>query len=292
MRLKKYGYPLLFALASCAGVGENTKQNIVVQVGNDELTYEQLKEVTPKGISSKDSLRFVEKYIKTWIKNKLLYDVALRNITGHELINKQVEDYRHRLVVNEYVQKLMTEKVTSEVTEEEMKEFYEERKGMFILKTPIIQGFSLKIPSDAPGLSEVKKWMKKVDETTLENIEKYSLQNALVYEYFYDRWISFDEVLKSIPYEVNDLNAFLAKNKFLEVTHDGFWYFLYIKDYMKAGDEEPFEYAQRQIESLLNNDKKQSFIDLMEEEIYQKGKNDGKIIFYEKEIADTTSLPK
>ncbi len=292
MNLKKYGYPLLFALASCAGVGENPTQNIVVQVGDNQLTYEQLNEVTPKGISSKDSLRFIEKYIKAWVKNKLLYDVAVRNITGHELINKQVEDYRHRLVVNEYMQKLMNEKVTSGVTEEEMLEFYEERKGMLILNTPIIQGFSLKIPSNAPGLAEVKKWMKDIDESTLEKIEKYSLQNALVYEYFYDRWISFDEVLKSIPYEVNDLNAFLSKNKYLEVTHDGFWYFLYIKDYMKTGDEEPFEYAQRQIESLLNNDKKQSFMDQMEEELYQKGVDDGKIIYFEKEIADTTSLPK
>ncbi len=286
MSLKKQVFPLLLTFASCAGVGDNSTQNIVVQVGDNILTYEQLNGVTPKGLNSEDSLKFVDKYVRTWVKNKLLYDVALRNIRSHDIINKQVEDYRHRLVVNAYLQSLMNEKVQSEVTDDEMRKFYEEHKDMLILKTPIIEGFSLKIPSDAPGLKDVKKWMKNIDESTLEKIEKYSLQNALVYEYFYDRWIDFDEVLKSIPYEVSDLNTFLSKNKYLEVTHDGFWYFLYIKDYVKSGDEEPYEYAQRQIESLLNNDKKQSFIDQMEDDLYQNGLENGKIIFYENEIAD------
>ncbi len=286
MSLKKYVFPLLIAFTSCAGVGDKATRDIVVQVGDNMLTYDQLEEVTPKGLNTEDSLKFVDKYVKTWVKNKLLYDVALRNIGSHDIINKQVEDYRHRLVVNAYLQSLMYEKVQSNVTDEEMRTFYEEHNDMFILKTPIIEGFSLKIPSDAPGLGDVKKWMKKIDESTLEKIEKYSLQNALVYEYFYDRWIDFDEVLKSIPYEVSDLNAFLSKNKSLEVTHEGFWYFLYIKDYVKAGDEEPYEYAQRQIESLLNNEKKQSFIDQIEDDLYQNGLDNGKIIFYENEIAD------
>ena len=57
----------------------------------------------------------------------------------------------------------------------------------------------MKIPVDAPGLTDVKKWYKSTDVASLEKIEKYSVQNATIYEYFYDKWVDFDEVMDNIP---------------------------------------------------------------------------------------------
>ena len=66
----------------------------------------------------------------------------------------------------------------------------------------LIKGLFLKIPVDAPGLTDVKKWYKSTDVASLEKIEKYSVQNATIYEYFYDKWVDFDEVMDNIPIHV------------------------------------------------------------------------------------------
>ena len=41
--------------------------------------------------------------------------------------------------------------------------------------------------------------MVQIDsEASLEKIEKYSVQNATIYDYFYDKWVDFDEVMDEI----------------------------------------------------------------------------------------------
>lgn len=60
-------------------------------------------------------------------------------------------------------------------------------------------------------------------------IEKYSVQNATIYEYFYDKWVDFDEVMDNIPIHVSNPNAFLKANKYVEVADSSYCYLLNIK---------------------------------------------------------------
>jgi hypothetical protein len=59
------------------------------------------------------------------------------------------------------------------------------KQNLFLIKT-LYKGLFLKVPADAPNLSEVKTWYKSGNVASLEKIEKYSIQNAAIYEYFFD----------------------------------------------------------------------------------------------------------
>ena len=77
----------------------------------------------------------------------------------------------------------------------------------------------------------------------LKKIEKYSVQNATIYEYFYDKWVDFDEVMDNIPIHVSNPNAFLKANKYVEVADSSYCYLLNIKEYLPFGSVEPYDYA-------------------------------------------------
>ena len=171
--------------------------DVLVSVKGRTLNRSEVNKLIPRGISSADSLLLAESFTKKWVKDVLVYDVALRNLGDEkEEVDKLVEEYRRSLVRYRYQERLVEEKLKTDIRESDKLNYYEENQKKFILDKGLIKGLFLKIPVDAPGLTDVKKWYKSTDVASLEKIEKYSVQNATIYEYFYDKWVDFDEFMK------------------------------------------------------------------------------------------------
>jgi hypothetical protein len=158
--------------------------------------------------------------------------------------------------------------------------YYDENTAKFLLDKNLIKGLFLKIPAESPGLSDVKKWYRSQDAKELENIEKYSIQNASVYDYFYDRWVDFDEILDKMPIYVSNKSQYLRANRTVELNDSAFCYFLNIADYLLSGNIAPYEYADAQIQELMINNRKMDFLRNFEEELYQDAMRKGEVIFF------------
>ena len=117
---------------------------------------------------------------------------------------------------------------------------------------------------------------------SLEKIEKYSIQNAAIYEYFFDKWVDFDEIRNNIPNQISNPESFLRTNKTLEVTDSSYCYLLNIREVRLKGQVEPFEYAEPRIREILINQRKLDFIKEFEEELYNDALDGGDVIFYNK----------
>lgn len=125
------------------------------------------------------------------VKDELIYEVAQRNLDDRNRneIDRLVDAYRRSLIRYKYQEQLTKERLSSSITDEEKQRYYEENKQEMLLDHCLIKGLFLKIPVDAPNINEVKKWYRSTSEASIEKIEKYSVQNASIYEYFYDKWI-------------------------------------------------------------------------------------------------------
>lgn len=100
-----------------------------------------------------------------------MYDVALRNLGDEkEEVDKLVEEYRRSLVRYRYQERLVEEKLKTDIRESDKLNYYEENQKKFILDKGLIKGLFLKIPVDAPGLTDVKKWYKSTDVASLEKL--------------------------------------------------------------------------------------------------------------------------
>lgn len=269
-------------LCSCTRSLSMSDTDIVVKVKEQTLLRSEVDSRIPKGITSWDSLLLAESYVRKWVKDALMYEVASRNLTGEKAeIDQLVEDYRHSLVKYRYQEQLVKEKLSVVIRDSEKKEYYDDNKKKFLLDKSLIKGLFLKIPVDAPGLNEVKTWYKSNSEASLEKIEKYSIQNAVIYDYFYDHWVEFYEVMDNIPLPVIHVDQFLRTNKYVEVADSSFCYFLNIQEYLLSGSETPFEYAEPQIIELLTNQKKIEFLKTFEEELYKNAIKRGDVIYTE-----------
>lgn len=94
-----------------------------------------------------DSLLFAEHYIRNWVEDVLLYEKAQSNIPDNGEIEKLVENYRKALIMHTYQQALIHQRLSNEISEGELADYYEKNKELFRLERPLMQGLSSKSPS-------------------------------------------------------------------------------------------------------------------------------------------------
>ncbi len=274
---------LSVSLFACKKAIQTDEPDALVKVNDRILTRNEVESLIPKGTTSADSLLLAESYIKKWVKDELVLKIAQRNLgSDKETIDKLVDAYRRSLLRYRYQEKLIQEKLSDEIQESDVLTYYDTNKEKFVLDKNLIKGLFLKVPTDAPNLSEVKTWYKSGNVASLEKIEKYSIQNAAIYEYFFDKWVDFDEIRNNIPNQISNPESFLRTNKTLEVTDSSYCYLLNIRQVLLKGQVEPFEYAEPRIREILINQRKLDFIKEFEEELYNDALDGGDVIFYNK----------
>ncbi|MDR1937380.1 MAG: peptidyl-prolyl cis-trans isomerase [Tannerellaceae bacterium] len=287
----RYSFFSLVAFAVLLGACKHTpslQTEVLAKVKDRTLNRAGVERIIPKGISSTDSLLIAENYIKKWVKDALVYEVALRNLGDDAAeINQLVEEYRNSLFRYRYQERLIKEKLSADIRITDRINYYEENQKKFILDKGLIKGLFLKIPINAPGLTDVKTWYKSSSVESLEKIEKYSVQNAIFYDYFYDRWVDFDDVMANIPIHISNTNNFLRNNKTVELSDSNYCYLLNIKEYLPMGSVAPYEYAEPQVVEMLINQRKMEFLRNFENELYQDAIKRGDVVLsVEEEVED------
>ena len=281
--MKKFFFFILTISAlACSDKGGDIKRTPVLEVEGKFLYQDEIDQIIPATASLIDSADIAERYIKKWVTDVLVYENAKRNINKLNDIEKRVEEYRKSLIINEYEQALIKERLSGVVTEDEMKKFYETYKSQLISQENLIKGLLLTVPKNAPQIDKVREWVRLSNTKSLENIEKYSLKNAISYDYFMNNWTSFGEILKKAPFRIEDSGVFVRSTSFAETSDSTKMYLLRIVSSIPTGQTEPYDLAKKKISSILLNKKKSDFIIQFENDIYKDAKEEGSINYFKK----------
>lgn len=281
--VKNWGVILVIAAAmtGCGQEHNHKGKTPLVEVSGEFLYKEDLHAALPLNISKDDSVLFAEHYIRNWIEDALLFDKAEGNIPDNDKISKLVENYRRALIMHTYQEELVNQKLANDISEEEINAYYEKNKELFRLDNPLVKGLFIKVPLSSPDLGNVRVWYRKNNQDVIEKLEKYSLRNAVSYDYFYDRWTSVPDVAAKIPLKVLDTDAnYLDKNRNVEVKDTAFCYFLHIEDFLGKDKQKPLDFARDEIKEILINLKRVEFINKVKEDLYQRASDRNKIIYY------------
>lgn len=281
--VKNWGVILVIAAAmtGCGQEHNHKGKTPLVEVSGEFLYKEDLQAALPLNISKDDSVLFAEHYIRNWIEDALLFDKAEGNIPDNDKISKLVENYRRALIMHTYQEELVNQKLANDISEEEINAYYEKNKELFRLDNPLVKGLFIKVPLSSPDLGNVRVWYRKNNQAVIEKLEKYSLRNAVSYDYFYDRWTSVPDVAAKIPLKVLDTDAnYLDKNRNVEVKDTAFCYFLHIEDFLGKDKQKPLDFARDEIKEILINLKRVEFINKVKEDLYQRASDRNKIIYY------------
>jgi len=272
----------LIVVSSCVHKTPEVARKPLLEVEGKFLYADEVQQIIPPNVTDTDSIGIAQSYIRKWVTDVLMYENAKRNITNKNEIEELVESYRKSLTIHQYQQKMIEQRLPKEPSEEDMKAFYTQYSDQLVLKENIIKGLLLIIPQKAPKLSTVRSWVQSGNAKSLESIEKYSLQNAISYDYFGDKWLPLSEILKRIPLKIEDPSKFLSSNRFVEASDSTEHFFLRIESFRLSGQVEPFEMAKDRIGNILLNKKKADFISKFETEIYNDAVANETVTFFKK----------
>lgn len=270
-------FGMMMLMIGCTEGVDHEGRHPLVEVNGVYLYEDELQAVMPLNTSQADSVAFADRFIRGWVENQLLYHQAERNIKSDVRIERLVQDYRKALVMQEYQRQLIDQKLSGEVTEEEMRAFYESHQSLFILKEPAIRGLFIKVPKNAVGIEDLKKWYRVGDEVTLEKIEKYCFRNAVIYEYFLDHWVPLSDLDGKLQASLFDLDHNLQERKDFEAEDEEFCYLLHVEAFMLGGKVEPYDLARGEILDLLINYRKTDFIEKLKKDLYDRSVDMGRV---------------
>lgn len=285
---KIYTLPLLLlvalvALASCEGEIDHRGRTPLVGIGKDVLYKEDVAALYVTALPTIDSTAFVRDYMRRWLEDVLFFRMAQRNVPSAGEVERLVENYRRALLLNIYQERLIEQQLRPTLTQAEIDTFYYNNSELFKLEEPLVQGVFLKLPIAAPRIAAVRKWLTKLTPEDIENLEKYSITNAVTYDYFVDSWQSLPSIAAKMPLTVEALEKSIEKREFVEVADSAHRYMLSVVTMLKKGENKPVELASDEIHSLLLNSMKADFVKQVKRDLYDKAFDDGKIIFYDTE---------
>ena len=271
--------PLL--LKTCSNSETEKNRVPLAKVGNEVVYLDEALQGMPEGLSGKDSTLYVRQFLKSRVKDLLVYEKAVKNIPQNQELEDLVENYRRSLIIYEYQQQVLNEKMQTELSESELLDFYKANSKRFVAERNLVKGIFIKIPKNAPDLGKIKQLYKSSSTDSFEKIEKYCVQNAGQFEYFYDKWVSFDDIMDNIPYTLSGSQSdFLKSRSTLELVEKDFCYLLYIDDYVLSGNTAPFEYVHDNVKNVMMNSRKTEFVHQFEQNLLREAENKGKIKYY------------
>ena len=279
----RYFFSIIVVSLLTVACNENLElknSDALVKVRNKVLYKSVLEENVPAGLSKEDSIIVSEHFIRTWINDNLLYDIAIKNINNKENIERLVENYRKSLFIYQYEEQLVNERLTREIDEQSLYDYYNKNKDKIKLERPLVKGLFLKVPVDAPQLNEIRNLCKSTATVSQEKLEKYSLNNGVIFDFFVDNWKDFNDLIYNFPEEKLNKEDLNVHKKMMEKQDNNYFYFLNITDFLLSGDDAPYEYAKNTIQEILVNQRKIDFLKKTENDLYQRALVKGEIQFY------------
>lgn len=268
----------MLLLCGCRGGDGVGKEDVLVRVGRSVLTKNEMNGLMPFGLSEADSVKFTRAYIRSWIDDKLVSEIASKNIGNTAQIDKMVDDYRKELIMWEYRRRMYESHAYNVFSEDSIRLYYDAHKEDFRLEYPIVKGIYIKIADNAPRLDDVKKWYRSNRMVDIDNLEKYGITGAINYDYFRDKWVDWSQIESRIPYDFgSNINAFIKNNRNFEVSVDGSTYLLDITDYLLPGAIMPIEFAQELIKELFINNRRLEYDRDLRRSLYEKGIEEGDV---------------
>jgi len=264
---------LLILVSACNNAGTDSERTIVARAGDRMLYLDQIpSNLVISGLNETDSMSAIQSYIRRWARKELLALRAEQNLTAEYKaeVNRQLDEMRNNLLIYQYQQQMIIQKMDTVVTESEMQDYYVGNLNTFTLTSNIVKALLIKMPAETPDLDKVRRLYKSSQTEDIHELEDYCLQFALRYDDFDDEWITFTQLLMEVPLESDKQEEWLTRNSSAELKDDQYVYFIVVREYRLRNSTAPFEYIRGQVKTIILNNRRNDFLQKLEDGIYNE----------------------
>jgi hypothetical protein len=269
-------------LAGCKSNQKQVKRIPVAEVGKVVLYYDEMPKLIQKGVNESDSASLFQNYINKWAKRQLLLQRAEDNLSPamKDEITKQLEETRSNLVIYQYQQQMLLEKLDTVLTESELENYYAVNEKSFILNSNIVKALFIKLPQETPDLNKIRMLARSNDHNDMQQLESLCYQFAEKFDDFNEEWVTMDRLSVELPQNIENEENFLKRNTFFETSDSSSMYMVSIRDYRLRSSLAPFEYVKDDIKRIIWNTRRFEFIQALENGIYNQALKDNSFKIY------------
>lgn len=272
---------LFFVLHTSCNPSSKQSGDPIARVNERYLYITDVEDIFPENVSPADSIQLLTAYADRWVKKQLLLQKAERNLSKNRKdVARQIEDYRSSLLIFQYEQEYIRQRLDTVVNDDEIERFYEENLSNFILNESVVKALFIKIRLDNPSYDKIKGLYKSNKEDDIKALDNMAYQVAVKYDFFNDRWIPFSRILRELPEPINDPERHLLYNKSIEMNDDAHAYLVNFREVMHQGKISPMEFERENIRSIIVNKRKQRLILDLESRIYNDARNHNHFTIY------------
>lgn len=259
------------------GCRQGNASPVVARVYGHELHASDLEGLVGDGVSAEDSASIVAAYIEQWIRQTVILSKAEKNVT--EDFTPQLNEYRNSLITYAYERQILDQLLDTNVTVDQIADYYAEHKTDFLLKSSIVKAVYVIAPRRSPVETQLKRLVtaSRFGETEVAEIGQIASRHGLQGYYDADSWIPFYTLQAAVPVTVYNENHFLRQNRSVVFSDDSLSYFARIIDYKVTDEVAPLETQQQAIRAIILNHRKVDILSTMQADLMAEAERGGHI---------------
>lgn len=258
----------LIPIISCTPKSDDleTENPILATVFDKNLYISDISPLIQTEATKEDSILYSNSLVEKWVRETVLLYEAEKNIPADLDIKKMVNDYRSSLILMNYQQKLVHEKLDTLVTKKQLEDYFDENSSQYKLSEPIVNCIFLKVEKESKSIKKIESlWKaKKYNEIGEIDIEEFELK--LTDE---NQWYAWKDIKALLPNSLWSFSELKAKD-FKSKTSGNYNYYIKVFDYKDENQIPPLSYIEDQITKLILHRRQTDLLNKVTEELYEK----------------------
>jgi hypothetical protein len=260
-------FSAILLIASCSHNRDGQKP--IARVDDKYLYPADISGIIKPGTSAKDSILIVKNYISDWIHQQVLVAKAAENVeVDKKELDKKIEDYKESILIYQYENEIVNQKLDTIVTDKQLDDFYALHKDEFTLRNDLVRLTYIKIPTAQSDIANIRRMFVDPSVNALQ-VQEVCKKANLSSSFDESNWISADF------FPPNMQQSFSKTKGYLEQHDSLFTYLSQVKEFLPKGNASPKSYVKDQIFKIVVNQRKVEMIKTLREDLYKEALQKG-----------------
>ncbi|MCY7410459.1 MAG: hypothetical protein LH473_09310 [Chitinophagales bacterium] len=257
---------------SCSINSVKPKEEPLARVYDKYLYKTDLAGVGSRAARPEDSIQAVRSYIDSWIRHNILLRYAEDNLPDEEKrLNDRLKNYKESLLIYAYEKELLSQKLDTSVSEDEIKKYFTAHNETFNLKNSIAKVKYIMLKSNEKvKLDSIRKWIKNTNDFNYPKLLGFCNQYAIRFSISDSVWYNKEELVAFFPVNRFNLDNAEFNKSYLEVLDSNYAFLINFVDFRIKGSDAPIDFVRNEITNIIVNQRKMAFIGSIHKSIYEE----------------------
>lgn len=258
-------------------------EDAVASVNDAVLLRKDVERLIPPGLTSADSVARAQYVIKDWAQQQLVLNRAKANLDIDEAeYERRMQDYKNNLMIYDFQEKWLKQKLDREVSEEEIAAYYLDHIDSYVLKDKVVRVKYAVFKDGTPDLKKFGQWMRKHGEE-YNNLEVFARDNSVAFDVVDSNWYDYNQLVATLPISESVIRSKMNGSGYSYSVNNDHELFTYVIDKKKKGDPAPMGYVREKIVSTILNNRKKEMLKNMGEDLYNEAVRKGDFQIFDQE---------